>query len=75
MDQFLYLGETLWRVNRTSDALDRERYLGERTHVPRGPHLPGDWFVLHVRYDSIDRRWPQASPEPEPTDAADGWVR
>ncbi|TML86252.1 MAG: hypothetical protein E6G08_12145 [Actinobacteria bacterium] len=69
MDQFLYLGETLWRVDRTSGALDRERYLGERTHVPRGPHLPGDWFVLHVRYDSIDRRWALVAVESLPVGA------
>jgi hypothetical protein len=57
MDQFLFLGETLWRVNQAPGVLDRERYLGERSHLPPGPHSPGDWFVLHVRDDEADRRW------------------
>jgi hypothetical protein len=55
MEQFLYLGETVWRVNKAPGALDRVRYLGERTHVPHGPHMPGDWFTLRVQYDSVDR--------------------
>src|SRR4030088_2069724 len=57
MEQFLYLGETLWRVSNAQQTLARERYLGKRMHVPRGPHAPGDWFVLNVRYDSVDRSW------------------
>src|SRR3989442_15147012 len=70
MEQFLFLGETLWRVSNAAGVLGRERYLGERMHVPRGPHSPGDWFVLRVQYDSVDRRWALVAVESLPVVAA-----
>ncbi len=57
MEQFIYLGETVWRVAPSDGALDYGRYLGELRDVPRGPHAPGDWFVLAVRSAPEHRRW------------------
>ncbi|MFN2627376.1 MAG: hypothetical protein ABR569_01915 [Gaiellaceae bacterium] len=55
MEQFVYLGETVWRVASAS-ALDPRQYLGELRDVPRGPLAPGDWFVLAVDNPPRHRR-------------------
>ena len=57
MRQFVFLGDTTWRVSNSPEQLECGRYLGEQRDIPRGAREPGDWFVLLVRRGPLDRRW------------------
>jgi hypothetical protein len=57
MKQFVFLGDTTWRVSTSAEQLEWGRYLGEQRDIPRGAREPGDWFVLLVRRGPLDRRW------------------
>ena len=57
MKQFVFLGDTTWRVSSSADGLQWGRFLGEQRDIPRGAREPGDWFVLLVRRGPLDRRW------------------